>query len=310
MKNLLGSLMATLFLVSLGTSASAQSVPFSDTFSGILLDDTFLALTAYRTDTGSVNGGQFGRTFAGLTDELVGSASVTGQAGTNAPWFFAARNHASLSVTNAEQARYTSQSSHGTHTQVEFFSPTALTPARTRFHWSVSGLTSSTYPGVITDADLRFVAGYFPTASYYDFFDMATQGNGGPLLSVSGTGAFSYNLPLLLNQPIDLFYHAVAYVSFNAQGGETFSGFSNFSNTHILDRIELFDSNDVLIPEWGMRELSSGTVMFDQNGRTAGADGAAAPEPGTLALLTLGALSSLLARKATQLSALGRREGR
>lgn len=309
MKNRLGSLMATLFLVSLGTSASAQSVPFSDTFSGILQDDVFLALSGYRTDTGSVNGGRFGQTYASI-NEQVGGATVSGQAGTRANGFFTAGNHASLSVVNAEQARYTSQSSHGTHTQVEFFSPTALTPARTRFHWLVSGSTSSTYPGVVTGADLRFVAGYFPTARYYDFFDMATQDNDGPLLSVSGTGSFSYNLPLLLNQPIDLFYHAVAYVSFNAQGGETFGGFSNFSNTHVLDRIELFDSNDVLIPEWGMRELSSGIVMFDQNGRTAGADGSAAPEPGTLALLTLGALSSLLARKATRLSALGRREGR
>lgn len=293
-RQLLASSLA--LLASLGAAQAQVStggpIPFTDTFSGTLLDDTFLVLTAWRTDTGSVNGGQYGRTFAGLTNELVGGATVSAQSSTTAPNFFMARNSASLAVENAEAARYTAQSSHGTHTQVEFFTPTALTPARTRFHWNVSGLTSSTYPGVVTNADLRFAAGYFPTTSYYDFFDLPTRENGGPLMSVSGTGAFSYNLPLLLNQPIDLFYHSVAYTSFTAEGGETFSGFSDFSNTHILDRIELFDSNDTLIPEWGLRELSSGQVMFDQNGRTAAANGGGAvPEPGTLAFLALGGVA-------------------
>jgi PEP-CTERM motif len=298
MKNVIALTISALALVTLATPTHAQvstQVPFSDTFSGILLDNTFLALSGYRTDTGSVGGGQYGYTSTGINEE-VGGAMVAGQAGTIANGFFTARNYASLSVENAEQARYGSQSSHGTHTTVEFFTPTAITPARTRFHWIVSGLTSSTYPGVVTNADLSFAAGYFPTTGFYNFFDLPKQENGGPLLSVSGTGSFSYNLPLLLNQPIDLFYHSAAYTYFDAQGGETFSGFADFRNTHILDRIELFDSNDVPIPEWGMREISSGLVMFDQNGRTAAANGNA-PEPGTLALLALGGVAFLSRRR-------------
>jgi hypothetical protein len=268
-------------------AAQAQTIPFVDTFSGLLRGNNFEALSAWRTDTGSVNGGQLGNTSIRFNDDL-GQAHVTASAVTISNGFFTARNSAILSVTNSEEVRYISQSSHGTHTTVEFFSPTVLVPARTVFHWRVSGSISKSDPRILANADLRFAAGYFPTSSYYDFFDMPTQENGGPLLYRTGGGDFSYQLPLTLNQPIDLFYHSVAYVSMNTGLGESFSGFSNFSNTHELERIDLFDSNDVPIPIWSMTDRSNGQIMFTQDGRTAAANGVTAPEPGTLALAMLG----------------------
>ena len=77
--------------------------------------------------------------------------------------------------------------------------------------------------------------------------------------------------------------------------GESFSAFANFSSTYVLESIELRDSNGDRIPTWTMAEVSSGTVMFDQNGRTLAA-GATAPEPTTLLFLALGG-TAILARR-------------
>ena len=272
----------------------AQSV-FYDTFSGVLQDDVFLDLSAWRSDVGSYNGGQFGNTRITYGAEENGT-NIYAQASTIAPGFFTARNYATLSVANSQDARYISQSSHGTRTTVQFFSSSAATPVRTRFKWAVTGTFFSGQSDVFGGGSLDFVAGNFPTTGYYDFFNLATQENGGPRLRIDGTGTAFYNIPTVLNQDIDLFYHSAAYVGKDASAGETFGGTADFRNTHTLERIDLYDASDNLIPSWGMRDMETGQVMFDQNGRTAAANGAA-PEPGTLALLSLGIAASIPLRR-------------
>lgn len=315
MKNSTLLTISTLALVALATPTRAQvsaQIPFSDTFSGILQNDVFLDISAWRTDTGSLNGGQFGNTRIQYNQEI-NNSQVYGFASTQAPGFFLAKNLANLAVQNLdnsfninstqsfanlppqslEESRYTVQSSHGTRTTVEFFSDSGVTPVRGRFKWDISGSFSNTHPNVSGGGTLRFAAGNFDSLDYYDFFNLSTQENGGPLLLLDGTGTAFYDIPILLNQPIDLFYHSVAYVSGNAEVGESISGVADFSNTFLLDRIDLYDANDNLIPSWGMRDNESGLVMFDQNGRTAAANGNNIPEPGALGLLALGGVALL-----------------
>ena len=283
MKSLSACSVAIMTLFALGAPVRAQSV-FYDTFSGVLQDDTFLDLSGWRTSDGSFNGGQFGRTSINYSDTVNG-ATISATASTVAPGFFTARNYASINVANSEEARYSSQSSHGTRTTVRFTSESNITPVRSRFRWNVSGVFSSSTPGVTGGGSLNFVAGNFPTTGYYNFFDLPSQEAGGPRLVLNGPGIATYDLPISLNQNIDLFYWSAASVGMAAPAGSSFSGFADYRNTHILERVDLYDANDHLIPSWGMVDLESGLVMFDQNGRTTAAN---APEPGALALLTLG----------------------
>jgi hypothetical protein len=284
-----GSLVLACGLLTL--PARAQSV-FYDTFSGFLRGDVFQDLSGWRTSTGSYNGGQLGRTNI-VYNEVLDGANITATASTISQGFFTARNYAFMNIANAEEARYTVQSSHGSRTTVQFFTPLAVTPVRTRFHWSVTGSTSSasSNPTLVAGATLRFAAGNYNSLGYYDFFDLQTQQNGGSLLYQEGVGNAVYDLPITVNQTIDLFYHSVAFAGINALAGESFSASADFRNTHILERVDLFDANDNLIPNWGMRDMESGQVVFDQNGRTAAAN--AAPEPSTLALLAVSSIALL-----------------
>jgi hypothetical protein len=301
------SLALSVFLVmAISAPVLAQSPPFIDTFSTFGRDTNingtpehaFDVFSGFRTDLGAVSYGGGATPYAGLTHVVVNGdfdgANVQGEAYTIAPGFFAAKNYAQISVDNAQEQGYLIQSSHGTHTTVEFFSPDAL-PVRSVFHWTITGNASSSSSSVYAGMQLRFLAGHYPTTGFYDFFSL-------PGMFTDTVGNISYNLPLTLNQPIDLFYHSVAFISLNDTeainvAGGTFSAEADFANTFIMDRIDLYDTNDALITNWTMTDRASGQVMFTQDGRTAAASGASAPEPGTLLFLALGGTLVLIKRR-------------
>jgi hypothetical protein len=151
---------------------------------------------------------------------------------------------------------------------------------------------------------MDFAAGIYPSTDFNGFFGIPT--GPGQRMQEAGPGVFTYNLPMILDQPIDLFYWSSAYVEVKEPdtaglgSGTSINAVADFSNTYILEDITLYDSNGDEITNWTMEETSSGIVMFDQNGRTPAASGTSAPEPTTLALLASGG-AALLIRKRRRL---------
>ncbi|GEM_PF-2863072 len=217
----------------------------------------------------------------------VNGATVSGTASSRYNGFFSARNSASLTINNVQANGYYIVGGQGSHTRVQFFTPGALAE-RSVFTWRVTG-TGTTNAGMATGR-LDFLAGAYDAGTSFDtLFD---AGNGA--LSVYGPGTYTYTLPLLLDQPIDLFYWSSAFVEVSQSTaasllGGVISGSADFGNTFTLEKIDLYDANDNLITEWTMQDLSTGLIVFDQNGRTFAA-GAAVPEPGTLTLALIGGL--------------------
>jgi hypothetical protein len=226
------------------------------------------------------------------TDSL--GANITMQGSTVPSGFFAARNQVSLSVSNVQSEGYQATTAQGSHTQVTFFTPGTFA-ASSVYHWHVTGTTSSTVPGANVNAGLSFLAGDFGGA------DLTTMFSNSNTSTLIGPGRLDYTLPLLLNKPIDIYFYSGAYFETKksqgaALAGGTLSGFSDFSNTYILDSIELFDSSGDPITNWTMEETNvPGVALFDQNGRTLAA-GSSAPEPTTLLFLALGG-TLILARR-------------
>jgi hypothetical protein len=226
------------------------------------------------------------------TDPL--GARINMQGSTVPNGFFAARNQVSMSVSNVQSEGYQATTAQGSHTQVTFFTPGTFA-ASSVYHWHVTGTTGSTVPGANVNAGLSFLAGDFGGAGLTSMFSNPNTA------SLIGAGSLDYTLSLVLNRPIDIYFYSGSYFETKkSQGaarlGGTLSGFSNFSNTYVLDRIELFDSTGNPITNWTMEETNTpGVVLFDQNGRTAAA-GVSAPEPATLLFLVLGG-TLVLARR-------------
>jgi len=68
---------------------------------------------------------------------------------------------------------------------------------------------------------------------------------------------------------------------------------ANFSNTFELVDVELFDINDNPISGWTLEDLTTNTIVFDENGRTSAIIaapplGPAVPEPSSWVLLAIG----------------------
>lgn len=203
----------------------------------------------------------------------VTSASLSG--------FARAHTSASAQVSNASSTLgYTSIGSYGFRTQVQFNS--AATPGRVVFNFNVSGSYSAPAGGALVRLD--FLADGSSSGNFFDVF-------GGSAMHAAGAGNFQFTYIGSTATPLDIMFYAAAGALIggntgfpSATDGANFTTFADFSNTFDLTSIELYDQNDQLIPQWTLTDQSSNALVFDQNGRIE----AAVPEPGTLAILSVG----------------------
>ena len=216
--------------------------------------------------------------------------------------FYAGRNQASMSVTNANVSdTYYEVAGQGSATSVRFFDPTAAAAYAT-FTWRMSGTTfnpNNIQPNCVIDyincfptatGRLDFAASTDPNRHWNDLF---TDPNFG--ITEFGAGVYTYNLPIQnLGDVINLFYWSSAYTQVNPNtvpAGSNFSLSAQYFNTFVLETVGLFDASNNPIPQWSMTDLTSNTNVFDQTGRLAAiapAPSLDAPEPMTLALVSLG----------------------
>jgi len=214
--------------------------------------------------------------------------------------FYAGRNYASISVTNANvDDLYYEVAGQGTSTSVQFFDPSAAAAYAT-FTWRMTGTTinpSNIQPGCVVD----FV-NCFPTATGRLDFAATTDLNrtwtelfSDPNFGITafGSGVYTFSLPIAsLGDVIHLFYWSSAYTQVNpgnVPAGSNFTLTAQYFNTFVLAQVGLFDANNNPIPQWTMQDLVTSENVFDQTGRLAPVGPAPGlPEPATLALLGLG----------------------
>ena len=237
----------------------------------------------------------------GATLVTTGAAAYAG--------LYAGRNYASISVTNANpNDTYYEVAGQGSATSVRFYDPSAAAAYAT-FTWRVSGVTSN--PSNIVPACTVDYVSCFPVATGRLDFGASTN----PLVDWNhlfndpsnlldsitrfGPGTYTYTLPIVLDQTINLFYWSSAYTQVNpgfVAGGTSFTLAADYYNTYVLDSVDLFDSLDNPIEEWSMADTTLDEVVFDQAGRVAQIleppplpqPPFGVPEPASLALLGLG----------------------
>lgn len=291
-------LLSTSLLLTAATVARAQDpfVPFFRSFSGLFTDSTDDGtnnFTAPGTDIDFQDTAIPVNTAKSIFGNYNG-ATVSSYTHSDYAGFFAAKNYAQLAVTNVQNEGYYAIAGRGSHTTVEFFTPGALAE-RAVFHWHVTG--NSNTPLGVAGSRIDFAAGSYGTTDFNGFFSIPT----GPRMEEYGPGNFTYTLPMTLNQPIDLFYWSSAYIQINqpettGHVGSSLSALADFSNTYVLDSIDLYDGSNTRLTSWTMQEVSSGEVMFNQDGRTAAA-GSSAPEPTSLCLLVIGGTLVVVRRR-------------
>lgn len=245
----------------------------------------------------------------GATFSSQGAAAYAG--------LYAGRNHAQMSVTNANAGDlYYQVAGQGTATSVRFFTPEAAA-ARAVFTWHVSGTSSNPAglgqtncpmpvppPGCFPPATgrLDFGASTDPAANWLHLFSDPDD----LLDSITrfGPGTYTYTLPIAdLGSVINLFYWSSAYTQINAgeapQGG-SFTLTADYFSTYVLEDVQLLDAAGQPIPEWTLRDLNADAVMFDQDGRVAPVappPDLAVPEPASLMLVAMGMAGALRARR-------------
>jgi hypothetical protein len=261
----------------------------------------------------------------GATLTTVAAAAYSG--------FYAARNYAQITVTNANSADdYYAVAGQGTATTVQFFTP-EVAAARARFTWHVTGTTlnpsgvgDTTCPTPIpapgcfpaSTGRLDFGASIDPATTWVNLFD--DPNNKLDSITRFGPGTFTYDLPVAdLGEVIRLFYWSSAYAQINegeVAQGSTFSLTADYYNTVVLEGVELFDALDNPISEWTLQDMTdpnAPSVVFNQNGRQVPVEDAPAlptppdlpvPEPSGIALLSAAALAAAGARKRRRDSAL------
>jgi len=216
--------------------------------------------------------------------------------------FYAGRNQASISVTNANVAdTYYEVAGQGSATSVQFFDPTAAA-TRATFTWRMTGTTfnpNNIQPNCVIDfvncfptatGRLDFAATTDPSRHWLDLFNDPSFG-----ITEFGPGVYTYNLPIQnLGDVINLFYWSSAYTQVNPNtvpAGSNVSLSAQYFDTFVLETVALFDASNNPIPQWTMTDLTTNANVFDQTGRLAPiapAPNLDAPEPMTLALLGLG----------------------
>jgi len=245
----------------------------------------------------------------GATFQSSGQAAFAG--------FYAGRNHAQISVTNANAGdQYYQVAGQGSATSVQFFTPEAAA-ARATFTWQVTG--SSSNPSGIGNVGCPQPVpppGCFPPATGRLDFGASTNQDvnwlhlfadpNDELESITrfGPGTFSYNLPIAnLGDVINLFYWSSAYTQVNAgeaPQGSNFQLTADYFNTFLLAEVQLFDENDNPISEWSMVDMNLGEEVFNQDGRVAPVlppPPEGVPEPASGALLLAAAAATVATRR-------------
>lgn len=285
------------------TSARAQvqtyPLPFISTYStfGRNTSSGYIAdsYNAYDSTSGAINlnGGLPNATATGsaiFTNALYGGTQVTSSASGIGGGFYVAKNYARIAVESVQDSGYIAAGVYGSHTQLKFL-VAPENAAYSVFTWNVTGSTSTSPDMGYAGAVLRFLAGYYPDQTYNSVFNTAIPP---PNVRVfENTGNFTYNLPITLGQPLDLFYQATASVHLNRDEaqeilGEPYTAVADFASTTILDRIDLYDSsNNRITGNWILGDASTGQALYNQKGRIT-ASGSSVPEPTSVGLALLG----------------------
>ena len=308
MKKLLFSVaLALLALSSAKAQIQTYPLPFISTYStfGRNTSSGYIAdsYNAYDSISGAtnINSGLPSATATGsaiFTNDLYGGTQVTSSASAIGGGFYVAKNYASIAVESVQDSGYIAAGVYGSHTQLKFL----VAPENavySVFKWNVTGSTRTSPDTGYAGAVLRFLAGYYPDQTYNSIFNTPT-----PPANVSvfeNTGSFSYNLPIVLGQDLDLFYQATASVQLTrdeAQGilGTPYSAIADFASTTTLESIELYDANNQRITtDWTLADVSTGEALFNQNGRVG--SGNALPEPTTIAFVLIGSTLVLMRRR-------------
>lgn len=237
-----------------------------------------------------------------------GTRSASGGSMTASAWtansgFMAARNQASMTVSNAQATDdYYMVAGQGGTTQVRVLAQTP--PALATFTWTVTGSTSAGGPGR-ADARLDFGATTSAAVSWLDLFDPQS-----PLsaLSAFGPGTYTYTLPLTgQDQLVNLYFWSSAFVLLehgSVPNGTGTSLSADFGSTFVLSQVELFDSNGQALTDWSMTDPETQALLFDAGGRVAAIAGVptlpdgTVPEPAPAALLAAALLAAGVLRRA------------
>ena len=243
-----------------------------------------------------------GSTFIAANGATMSATGASAYAG-----WYAGRNYAGISVTNANVAdTYYEVAGQGSATSVRFFDPSASAASAT-FTWHVTGTTSNPsniQPGCTVDfttcfptstGRLDFGATTDQSVSWVDLFANPQ----GPINSITrfGVGTFTYQLPIAnLGDEIDLYYWSSAYTQVNPGDVAAHSNFplsANYFNTVVLEQVQLFDAQGNPISAWTLQDTISAETVFNQSGRLAAIIPApglpvVVPEPATPALLGFG----------------------
>lgn len=227
------------------------------------------------------------------------SATITADGATyrgigQAAWggFYAARNYAQMTVTNANaDAGYYLVAGQGSGTTVRFFTEEARA-ARATFTWHVSGFESNGANVGKATGRLDFGATTDTSVNFNHLFSDPD----GKLDSITefGPGTYTYSLPIAdLGTAINLFYWSSAFTEIKGSdavaAGSSFTMTANYSNTYYLENVQLYDENGLALTNWTLEDVNLGSVVFDQNGRTSDLlPPPAIPEPGTYALMAGG----------------------
>lgn len=222
-------------------------------------------------------------------------ATLSGNAWTADSGFMASRNHAAISVSNAQATdTYYMVAGQGGTRQVHLEANAPVASAT--FTWNITGGATTSGLGT-ANARLDFGMTTSPATDWTDFL----FGAGETAMTSFGPGVYSYVAPLSgMAMDLYLYYWSSAFASLSYgsfTNGSNAALTANFGSTYVLDSVQLFDAFGSQITQWSMTDSASGQTLFDQSGRIAAVAGSpfgdnAVPEPASAALL-LAALAVL-----------------